>query len=455
VSRQGLALLAALALCGPACREGTGAHEGAARAPIVARDADLVPVSPPPTEGLESVGQEILHDREAKLRTLAVDAATSRPALGAAYGELGKAYHAFELYEPAAACFENASRLSPRDLAWPYLLARARAGQKEFDAAVEAVGRVLAVEPVNLRAMLYLGEVETAAGRIDRAKDAYEKALAAFPDSGPTLFALGRIALLTGDAPQAIRYLERALVSEPSASRIHSLLADAYRQTGDPEKAAQHRAERGDRVPALGDPLLDEVAEINPRNYASRALQALRSGNAGRAVALLQAESAAIPEDAEVRVQLGIALTHAGASREALAQFREALRLQPENARALFYLGTTLASAGRTEDAVATLRRALARSPESGPAHLALARALRHLGRSQEALASLDEAVRYDPTSAEARGERIQALADLGRCREAQRELDASIVALPGEPSFAALRARVTAGCPPPANPHP
>jgi tetratricopeptide (TPR) repeat protein len=445
------ALAAGLAACGPAC--GRRGGEGPPRAPaaIVAPDGSLIPVARPVTEGLEPVAREILRDRERRLEG-SLAARASKPELAVAYGELGKAYQAFDLNEPAVACYENARRLAPSAFAWQYLLGRALDSLKRPDAAVAALEQALTIEDASLPALLYLGDVQAAAGRLEEARDAYRRALRASPDSAAAAFALGRIALLSGDAREAIPHLERALAVDPGLGRAHYILAIAYRQVGDLRRSGLHMEQRGERVPVVADLLWDEVAEINPRNYAARALQALRSGNARRAVALLRAESAALPDDVEVRIQLGIALSSAGSNREAVAEFRQALRMRPGHPRALYYLGAALALMGRYEEAVLSLRQAVQRNPGSAEAHLALARALRRLDRHAEARGPVAEAVRLDPTSVEARLEEGRLLARLAECGESAARLEKGLDVFAAHPSLTALLARVLAACPPAAD---
>ena len=443
-----VAFAAALALwCAMACGPRKDADPAPARAAIVAPGGALPPIVPPATEKLEALAREILRGREQRLRAV-LEGGGPPSEQAAAYGELGKAYQAFDLHEAAAACYENARRLDPQAFAWSYLLGRALTSLGRHDAAVAALERALVVDPASLPALMYLGEVQTAAGRLEEARAVYRRALAASPETAPASFALGRIAYLLGDPREAIGDLERAVAEQPGAGRAHYILALAYRQVGDLQKYGLHLAQRGERAPMVSDPLWDEVSEINPRNYAARALQALRSGNVARAVALMRAESAALPDDVEVRIQLGVTLSSAGANREAVAEYREALRRQPGNARALYYLGTALSSLGRHEDAVVTLRRALERSPESPRAWLALGKALRELGRHDEAQAPFAQAVRLDPTNAEPRVEEARLMAHLGRCGEAIARIETSLEALPLNPSLTAARVRLLATCP-------
>src|SRR6185295_8358518 len=52
------------------------------------------------------------------------DSPASEAKLAELYGETGRVYHAYSLNFPARECYENASRLAPKDFRWLYLLAK-------------------------------------------------------------------------------------------------------------------------------------------------------------------------------------------------------------------------------------------------------------------------------------------------------------------------------------------
>ena len=69
---------------------------------------------------------------------------------------------------------------------------------------------------------------------------------------------------------------------------------------------------------------------------------------------------------------LGLALQSIGQLEAAMAEIREALRLQPENANIRNNLGTALRDLGRHEEAEDIWRDVLARDPQNAPAHFNL-----------------------------------------------------------------------------------
>ena len=82
--------------------------------------------------------------------------------------------------------------------------------------------------------LLYLDD-----GDFSRARAAYDKSIASRSDSPDAFYRRGVAEVALGDFPTAVPDLERALASDPNYDfhRGKGLLAHAYAQTGQPEKA--------------------------------------------------------------------------------------------------------------------------------------------------------------------------------------------------------------------------
>jgi tetratricopeptide (TPR) repeat protein len=106
-------------------------------------------------------------------------------------------------------------------------------------------------------------------------------------------------------------------------------------------------------------------------------------------------------------------------SRGAIAALRDGLRYQPSNAPALLLLGVALGLSGQPVDARKAFEDCLRSDPSNVEAHYELGLVEQALGANSEALESLDAALRLKPEFGEAQAARAEVLYALGRYREA------------------------------------
>src|SRR5436190_925927 len=136
---------------------------------------------------------------------------------------------------------------------------------------------------------------------------------------------------------------------------------------------------------------------------------------------------ALVPESAEMHNILGSALADKGEFDRAIAEFREALRLEPDSASAHLNLGLALASHQAPEEAVVHLRRSVQLDPGSGRAHYALAGILLAAGQYEGAIDELRASLRVTPDSVEIHEGLGIVLASQGKLDEAVDEFRASV----------------------------
>jgi tetratricopeptide (TPR) repeat protein len=118
---------------------------------------------------------------------------------------------------------------------------------------------------------------------------------------------------------------------------------------------------------------------------------------------------------------------------EAIAHFKEALRLKPDYAEAHNNLGHALETQGRIEEALAQYREALRVYPDYFEAHSNIGVALQRLGRP-EALEHLREAVRLRPDIADAHNNLGNLLHSLGHHEEARVQYEEALRLKPDFP---------------------
>ena len=174
--------------------------------------------------------------------------------------------------------------------------------------------------------------------------------------------------------------------------------------------------------------LLERVYGATPAEAARTALLAEGGTRRVEGSAYL---GALVPESAEMHDILGSALAGRGEFGRAIAEFREALRLDPDSATAHWNLGVALASNGAPEEAVAHLRRSVQLDPSNGRAHYALASILLDARQYDDAVDELRATLRVMPDSVEVHDSLGIALASQGKLDEAIDEFRASLRLMP------------------------
>ncbi len=113
---------------------------------------------------------------------------------------------------------------------------------KKSDQAVEHYRKALELEPANAKALSRLGIYELENSNLDKAYDLLYKARQVQPDNPDTLRGLGSILVEKNNPKEALPILEQALLFDQKHAETHWLLARAYEQAGQPEKAAEYFA---------------------------------------------------------------------------------------------------------------------------------------------------------------------------------------------------------------------
>jgi len=170
--------------------------------------------------------------------------------------------------------------------------------------------------------------VAATAGQWDRALAAAQRTVQARPDDPMAHVWLGQMLLAVADHDEAELAFRRAVELAPTDIRTHNALVTFYARTGQVDRARE----------ALHD-LLSQVK---------------------------------LPEDARPAV-LAQGYELIGDVSEALAAYREALRLAPDNAGLQLRMALLLMGSGQTEEAEKALRRTLQLDPNAASARRALA----------------------------------------------------------------------------------
>ncbi len=136
-------------------------------------------------------------------------------------------------------------------------------------------------------------------------------------------------------------------------------------------------------------------------------------------------------DNSTVRWMLGNVAAKEGRSDEAIANFREALRIQPRFPEVHLALATVLAERGEFEEALTHADAVLEMWPHDASAHTARGRILARMGRQSEALSYYAAWAKQNPRSAEAYAELGAELGRAGRHEQAVTALERAVALSP------------------------
>ncbi|MCB1035259.1 MAG: tetratricopeptide repeat protein, partial [Acidobacteria bacterium] len=350
----------------------------------------------------------------------------------------------------ALACYRNARRLDPRDPRWSYYEGLLLEIGGHLEEAAEIFRSVVAQEPQNLPARIYLAECLAGLNRNEEAEVLVRDLLKEVPESTSGRALLGELAQSAGRSQEAVELLEGVLADVPEANRLHYPLAQAYRSLGNVEKAKEHLALHGPVGLRPPDPRVEALLDI-PQGERVHLLQgrlAFQAGRYGEAVDAFTDAVAARPDSARARVNLASALGLTGATGEAMKQYRKALELDPDNATAHFNLGVLLSRQGELEEALTNLEAAVDAHPADAGALVELASVERRLGQVEAALAHYRKARGLAPQDERSWFEASSLLVDLGRYQEALSTLEDAVAQLPDQGRLLHGLARLLAAVP-------
>jgi tetratricopeptide (TPR) repeat protein len=167
------------------------------------------------------------------------------------------------------------------------------------------------------------------AGKVDEAEAAYKAILEKQPNVAEVYQNLGQLYLGKKDYPAAETAFLKGLEIRPDSSDISTLLARTYQE----------------------------------------------SGQADKAMALLEKAAGANPQDAKAQFNRGIFLLNANKNEEAIAAFEAAVKADPNMPESYFRLGALMVGQGKIPDAVSYLEKYLSLNPND-PQNVATAQGL-------------------------------------------------------------------------------
>jgi Flp pilus assembly protein TadD len=160
----------------------------------------------------------------------------SRPDDWATHANLGNYYMESRDFPSAAACFEKATALEPRQIGPMVNASMAYNNLGQNDKAEASLHRALTMEPNNAAANFNLALLLGEGGRLQEAEEALRTALEADPQMAPAAYNLAVI-LSKKSLDDAIAWCQKAHQLRPRNPKYAHTLAFYLRQKGDIESA--------------------------------------------------------------------------------------------------------------------------------------------------------------------------------------------------------------------------
>ncbi len=295
----------------------------------------------------------------------------------------------------------------------------------------------------------------------------YSRALTESPEDAGVLLRLAELATHDGQPLRTIEYADRVLSRDTTSARAHWLRGAALFQLRRPEEslAALERAvtqapedpemlrtlvrvaeslDRADRA-AAGYVTLSRIAPDDAEAWFQRATSEARSGRFALADSLL-ARSLALDPIRPGAIVLR-AWIHEGLGRfdDAIADYREHLRVHGGDDPTRRRVVVLLARAGRVEESLALAREVVRDAPRDPEALQVLADLAYTRGATREGEDALRRMRETDPTDARWVTRSLQILARHGRRREGLALADGWLARHAGEPDALIMAARAHA----------
>lgn len=399
----------------------------------------------------DSVRKQLSRQHEL-LESLGDRPAVDSGALGQAYGAMGQLLLAYDLDHAAEPALENAARLRPDEIRWPYYLAHLYKDAGEPERAVQYFQRVLELQPDYVPGRIHLAGLYRDLGRDTKVRAILEETLRIDPENPTAHFMLGHMAVR--ESPEkAIEHYESVLRGQPEASVVHNPLAAVYRRLGDLESAREHLARRGQRSVKLSDPLLDELKRVRigagARIYQGNKL--LEQDRYREAAAFFEEAAALDSTNATAFLNLAVAVAQLREFDRARRALEHVLRLDPDNSQAHYNLGILAlysGEGGRGDRALEHFRAAARSDPGNASARIALANLLWRRRRCREAIPHFSAFLEINPRQGEARIKQAICHAHLGEHAEALKLLESGYEGSPEDPLLQDALVRILAASP-------
>ena len=207
---------------------------------------------------------------------------------------------------------------NPNQAGAHFVLASALANSKKFDEAIPQYQKAIELQPKSIIGYLQLARVYEMQGKPDDALAMYQKALTVAPNNPTIVGSIGNVYLAKNDVKTAQQYFEKANSLAPHDPLIQNNLAWVYALQG----------QNLDVALSLATQAKQQAPDLVSINDTLGWIQ-YKKGNYPVAVGLLTEVVGKVPQSAEYRYHLGMALQGAGQRDRAKEELRKALQMAP------------------------------------------------------------------------------------------------------------------------------
>lgn len=296
-------------------------------------------------------------------------------------------------YQEASKVAERLAERHPHDVEAQRIYLRILVLDGETDLAAPLARKLLAIAPHDADFLYLNGVLERTAGDYVSARKHLAEAVTLNPNHYNSRYNYGVVLAQLNDAAGAKVQLEKAIELGATEPEIRFELAKVLRTLGETE-AAQEQLK-----------LYQQALKRNSDNTlaaqkSTQAAQAIAAGDYKKAADLYREACAALPDNAGLAYQLGLALGNAGNLEGERTALQQAVKADPTFALAQYQLGYVESRGGDAVAAEQQFRLAVKAAPSYVQAWIALAASLAMQSRFTEAQDAVATALKLDPNDA-------------------------------------------------------
>lgn len=240
---------------------------------------------------------------------------------------------------------------NPSDLQKLFMAAEAAKEKGDLTKALACLERAKELSPQSARVRQAMGEIYEQQGFLDKAEDQYKEAATVNPQFVKVHQALGSLYEKKGEPEKAAKALEAAVEISPNNPDRLTMLGKLYLEQGNVEKADEvfksalkHDPNNPDRHTAIGEAFL-------------------KAGLDDKAAESFQG-SLGLKQDVNVYNRLGIALRRKGRFKEAIEEYKKALKVDSNDEVLYYNIGRAFMQDNNNASAAKAFRKALKIDPD-------------------------------------------------------------------------------------------